>query len=497
MLTRSILFFQPELRPSLPTIEGNVDYHQFQTQLHRIDELLGLSGLETQFVNQCVQRWEQAAQDPQAITDQALLKYQQRSRQALRCNLVRSLLQEEYRPFSVHLAESPLLQWFCQIDRLGVIRVPSKSALQRYTDWAPKEEIRTVIDQLLQLAAATPGQLNLPDPIELDTVFFDATCLETNIHFPVDWVLLRDATRTLVKAMLVIRKHGLCYRMPEPESFLHRMNQLCIHMTMAGRQADGGKKARKHVLRLMKRVVGTVRAHAQRYREGLDREWPKTDWTRPQAELVLKRIDGILAQLPQAQKQAHERIIGERPVANADKIFSLYETDTQILVRGKAGAHVEFGHKLWLGENPQGLIVDFEMVQDRVPGDIEQLLDSILRLETRLNVTLKKVVTDRGGDSWDSRGFMAELEIYNGICPKDPKQLRLRLKDLEFVRLQRRRSQTEGRIGILKNNFLGRPLRAKGFAHQERDLSWAVLAHNLWVLARLPQAESEALAQAA
>jgi IS5 family transposase len=493
-----IILFQPELRPHLPTILGNVDYQQFQAQLQRIDELLGLSGLETQFVNQCVQRWQAAAPDPQAVSDSALLKYQQHSRQALRCNVARSLLQEEYRKFSIHLAESPLLQWFCQIDKLDLIRVPSKSALQRYTDWAPREEIRSVIDQLLQLAAQQPDRLELKDPIELDTAFCDATCLEANIHFPVDWVLLRDGTRTLVKTMITIRQHGLCYRMPEPESFLHRMNQLCIQMTMANRRPEGGdKKERKHVLRLMKRVVNTVRDHAQRYRDGLDRDWQQTDWTRPQADLALKRIDGILALLPQAQKQAHDRIIGERTVPNADKIFSLYEPEIRILVRGKAGAQVEFGNKLFLGENPQGLILDFELVKDRVPGDVEQLLDSIGRIETRLQVTLKKVATDRGGDSGDSRGFMEELDIYNGICPKDPQQLRARLKDVEFVRLQRRRSQTEGRIGILKNNFLGRPMRAKGFAHRERDLTWAVWAHNLWVLARLPRVETEALAQVA
>jgi IS5 family transposase len=411
--------------------------------------------------------------------------------------VARSLVQEDYRKFSVHLAESPLFQWFCQIDRLEVICVPSKSALQRYADWAPREEIRSLIDQLLQLAADQPAQLELKDPIELDTVFYDATCLETNIHFPVDWVLLRDATRTLVKAMINIRQHGLCYRMPEPESFLRRMNRLCIQMTLANRPATLDKTERKHVLRLMKRVVGTVRSHAQRYREGLDRDWPQTDWTRLQAELVLQRMDDILALLPQAQKQAHDRIIGERVVPNAEKIFSLYEPDTRILVRGKAGAQVEFGNKFFLGENPQGLIVDFDLVKDRVPGDVEQIVDSIVRIETRLNVTLKKVAADRGGDSGEIRDFLEELEIENGICPKDPRQLRARLQDIEFVRLQRRRSQTEGRIGIMKNNFLGRPLRAKGFAHRERDVNWAVLAHNLWVVARLPQAEAEAVAQAA
>jgi Transposase DDE domain len=498
MLTTPIPFFQPELRPSLPTIEGNVDYQTFQAQLRRIDELLRLSGLETQFVAQCLKRW-QAAAEPDSPTPSAkvIAKYQQRTRQALRCNMARTLLQEEYRRFSVHLAESPLLQWFCAIDRLDVIQVPSKSALQRYADWAPSEEIRAVIDQLLQLAARQPSALELHNQVELDTVFFDATCLATNIHFPVDWVLLRDGTRTLVRAMTLIRQHGLCYRMPEPESFRRRMNQLCIQMSMANRAATPNKKAPKRVLRLMKQVVGTVRAHARRYREGLDRDWQKTDWTRPQAEQVLKRIDGVLALLPQAQQQAHERIIGERAVPNAEKIFSLYETDTQLLVRGKAGTQVEFGNKLWLAENPQGLILDFELVRDRVPGDGMQLVDSILRIEERLQVELKEVATDRGCDSVSSRSFLEDMEIYNGICPKGPRQLQARLKEIKFGRLQRRRSQTEGRIGIMKNNFLGRPLRAKGFAHRERDLHWAVLAHNLWVLARLPQAQAEPLAQAA
>ena len=62
--------------------------------------------------------------------------------------------------------------------------------------------------------------------------------------------------------------------------------------------------------------------------------------------------------------------------------------------------------------------------------------------------------------------------------------------------MQQRRSQTEGRIGILKNQFLGRPLRVKGFAHRELAVTWGVLTHNLWVLARLPQA-AELLQEAA
>ena len=70
------------------------------------------------------------------------------------------------------------------------------------------------------------------------------------------------------------------------------------------------------------------------------------------------------------------------------------------------------------------------------------------------------------------------------------------MKQGRFARLQRRRAQTEARIGILKRQFLGTPMRAKGFDHRALALAWGVLTHNLWMLARLRKVP-KALAQAA
>ena len=62
----------------------------------------------------------------------------------------------------------------------------------------------------------------------------------------------------------------------------------------------------------------------------------------------------------------------------------------------------------------------------------------------------------------------------------------------------RRRAQTEGRVAVLKNLFLGGTPRAKGFENRQLQVAWAVLSHNLWVLARLPWAcDQKALAEAA
>ena len=489
-----ILPFQPTLCPALPVVLGNVDYRDFEQQLRRIDQLLRASGVEKSFVEQSLARYDQ--QFP-AAKNKARARQQQHSYRALRCNVLKGLLGEDYRGMSRRLAECPLFRWFCGMEELAAVRVPGKSTLQDYAHWLPPETMRPIIAQLILAAQQPPGAsaLELAHALELETVWVDTTCLKTNIHFPVDWVLLGDAVRTLMKATRLIRAHGLKQRMEPPENFLKAMNRLSLQMTHARRVKDS-KKQRKKTLRLMKQQIKVVAGHARRHRELLDQAWAKTDWTRPQAEAVLRRMDGVLALLPQAQQQAHERIIGERRVDNADKVLSLYETDTRVIVRGKAGGEVEFGNTLLLAEQKDGVIVDWQLHRQSAPADARQLPESLQRMETAYGAgAVRALGTDRGFCSAANQALLAAKEIYDGICPKHPARLKERMAEERFAQLQRRRSQTEGRIGILKNVFWGRPLRAKGFAHRELAVSWQVLTHNLWVLARREQKQD--LAQAA
>jgi len=488
-----ILPFQPTLRPALPTVLGNVDYQEFERQLRRLDQLLSLSGVEKHFVEQSLARY--AAQCP-AATTKVRARQQRHSYRALRCNVLRGLLGEDFRGMSRRLAECPLFRWFCGLEELAAVRVPGKSTLQDYAHWLPPETMRPMIEQLIGAAHQPEGacRLELANAIELDTVWLDSTCVKTNIHFPVDWVLLCDAVKTLMKATRLIRAHGLKHRMEAPEVFLKGMNRLSLQMTHARRALDS-RKQRKKTLRLMKQQIKVVATHARRHRELLDREWKTTDWTRPQTQAVLGRMDQVLALLPRAQKQAHERIIGERKVNNFDKLLSLYETDTRVIVRGKAGAEVEFGNTLLLAEQADGLIVDWQLWRESAPSDPRQLPGCVERIEAAWGAgTLQALGADRGFSSAANETLLAGKHLYDGICPKNPARLKERMKEERFAQLQGRRSQTEGRIGIFKNGFLGRPLRAKGYEHRELAVGWQVLTHNLWVLARLEQRAALALA---
>lgn len=182
-------------------------------------------------------------------------------------------------------------------------------------------------------------------------------------------------------------------------------------------------------------------------------------------------------------------------MANADKVLSLYATETQVIVRGKAGAQVEFGNTLLLAEQRDGVIVDWQLHRASAPADVRQLAASRERMEASGGVgVLRALGTDRGFSSAANETLLKAKGIYDGICPKNPARLKERMAEELFVKLQRRCSQTEGRIAIFKNGFLGRPLRAKGFEHREMAVAWQVLTHNLWVLARLEQKQSLALA---
>jgi hypothetical protein len=486
----SLISFPQELRPKLPTIVGNVDYHTLRQRLEQIDTLLRAGGVERDFVQRAVAHWKVAgSREPTAVEQ---LKFQERSRRALRCTMLRTLLQEDHRGFSCQLAGNPLYQWFCLVDALDAVRVPSKSQLQRFAHWLPAGSMREVIDGLLRRAIEQPGKLRLKQSLDLEEYFLDSTCVKANIHFPTDWVLLRDAVRTLMKATRLIRGAGLRGRMQPPEEFLRRMNRVSIQMTQQARRA-GSKKGRKRGLRQMKQLVGVVRGHARRHRELLDGHWERTDWTRAQAEQILRRIDGVLNLLPRAQKQAHERIIGARPVANADKILSLYEPEVRVIVRGKAGAEVEFGNTVLLGENQQGVILDYEIFRESAPADSQMLFGSLLRVRDGLGRDVGAVVTDRGFYSASNSRTLRQGGTFDALCPRPPAVLRQRMKEQNFARLQRRRAQTEGRIGILKRNFLGRPMRAKGFEHRELALAWGVLTHNLWMFARMRKTTKKAV----
>lgn len=486
----TILPQQMKLSVEIPTVLGHMEYRDFEGQLKQIDEILKHSGVEQELVaadsRRFMEGYEQWGEQKQRVRQSILHHRQKHSAMALRVNILMKIMGLKARGMSVHLALSPLLRKFVGIEMIGEVRVPTKSVVDRYSRWFEQDEIRGAFEKVIFAAGSNGGVLGDGQELDMGVLMVDSTCLEAHVHHPVDWVLLKDATLTLIHAIEQIRELGLVHRMKEPAEFITEINGLCIAMTQAGKRS-GDKKSRKNIFRQMKQCVQVVADHGRRYRAMLDRRWEATGLSRKQAEVILKRMDNILEKLPQAIRQAHERIIGERLVENKEKILSLYEPDIAVVKRGKLAAEVEFGNPLFIVEQTDGLLVDFELIKGSQPGDAKWLhgrMEYLQKLQGP-DGKVKAVVADRGFDSKQVRTMLQDNEIFNAVYPKSAAPKRDEMEQEVFMGCQKRRAQTEGRIGIFKDHFLDAPASSKGFENRQRDVAMAALVHNLWLLGRM------------
>jgi hypothetical protein len=497
----SILPIQKRFDKSIPDNFGNCEYRSERELLIAIDSIINQCNLE----DNVIAYFLDTASANKYISvfgtgKSARLTSDERDNAradavlALRMSILRKRLGLTLRKFSLALSHSDLYKWFCGINRFCIPKVPGKTKVGDLENSIPAILTEEIEKQLLRITAS--GQV-LDEPLDFSRSYIDCTCIRANIHYPTDWVLLRDSTLTLMKATARIRKHGLCHRMPyEPSVFITKMNKFSMEMTFA-RRRKGAKKLRKKVLRKMKKLLKRVSSHAESHLKLLESNWQTVNIACGQAEQIGRQITDVTSQLASVIKQAHERIIGERRVDNKDKIFSLYEKDVHVITRRKAGAQVEFGNTLYLAEQFDGLIVDWKLFKQQAPADSKMLKGSHRRIVNRLDCDISLLSGDRGFDSKANQDYMKNNDIFNAVCPRNPRQLRERLEDDIFRNAQRRRSQTEARISILSHCFCGSPMKQKGFEHRYIHMGLSILAHNLWVLGRIKIAQELAQQQAA
>lgn len=475
------LSVQSWLRPALTEVKANKDYEMFRDQIMAVDEVLGKAHVEALAIDLAMEGLGEASTAQKCRRAEWAVK-------ALRIQTLRMLLgNPSHRAFSRMVAGSDLLADFCRVRKIDGISGISKSTVERAAKFFRPDQVRWMHQVLIEMSGEgdRAGEIGLTKAIETGEVLIDGTCLEANIHYPVDWVLLRDVSTTLLKATKLVRKAGLCQRMPQSaEEFARQMSRLCIEMTHTRRKSDS-RKARKAVLRKMKPLLKTIAGHAQSHRDLLEASWRNTDYSQAQARQIIERMDRMLEQVPVVIKQAHERLIGNRQVPSEEKILSVHQPDINVVVRGKAGREVEFGNTLVLTESTQGFILDWELYQKAAPAEWRQLQASLLRQnQFDLSTPIKAVSADRGFSTKQGSRALAQQALYDAVCPRNPEELKERFKEEDFSRLQRRRGSTEARIAIFKQR-LSKRLRERGFAQRYLAVAWGVLGHNLWMVARL------------
>ncbi|MHC4491692.1 MAG: transposase, partial [Planctomycetota bacterium] len=204
------------------------------------------------------------------------------------------------------------------------------------------------------------------------------------------------------------------------------------------------------------------------------------------AEAIALDLEHYLPLGRQVLDQAQRRVLFGEVVPATEKLYSIFEPHTELLVRGKAGKPIEFGHMVLLQQVQAKYITDYEVFA-RKPNE-PTLVDPALQSHRALfGADPDELSTDKGFyESMEKNDRLGETINVVSIGKKGrrtEKELR-REHSAAFKAAQRFRAGIEGSISFLKRALRLARCFNKGWRHFVATVGATVFAHNLLVLAR-------------
>lgn len=229
----------------------------------------------------------------------------------LRCLLLRQLLKVSYEQLAFHLSDSMTYRAFTRLSH----QMPSRSGLQ--------STIRRIRPETLEQAHRLLTRSLLDQGvISLDALRIDSTVVARNIAPPSDSQLLNDAVRIISRLLATSQ--------PQTGVKIRFTDQRKAAKSLAFRIFNA-KKADKDVLYpdLLK-IARLVIKQAQR---ALDSVTEEVDVTKSQ-QTWLQKFAHYQALAQQVVTQTERRVILQERVPSSEKIVSLFEPHTDIIVKG-------------------------------------------------------------------------------------------------------------------------------------------------------------------
>jgi hypothetical protein len=300
--------------------------------------------------------------------------------------------------------------------------------------------------------------------------------VETDVHFPTDINLLWDAMRKLI---LIVA--GLCkdfglsgwrqsaYHLRQFKK-LYRQVQRLKHSTAK----DPEKRAAKQ------EAVHQAYRDYLAYAEDLLMRLRTSRWdlaVGAVAAAFLTPIDLYLSDAERPIDQIRRRVLLGEVIPHEEKVFSLFERETEWISQGKAGVPVELGLRTVVVEDQYGFILHHQVMQQTTDDQVAVPLmkDTITRFPAIASASF-----DKGFHSPANQTALAEM-IPQVVMPKKGKLSlvqRTRELDPDFIRLRHQHSAVESGINALEVHGLDRCLD-HGIDGFKRYVALAVVASNI------------------
>lgn len=425
--------------------------HEIADELSKISTWLDAHSEVLDWVEADIQRKDLKATGRTGMTIESIL----------RAGLLLRYWQWTYEELAFHLMDSAVNDGFARLPRS---LYPKASTLQGVISLI-RVETWERINQLL-VKGALDTKLESAKMIRIDS-----TVTDSPIHAPWDSSLLGDAVRVMDRLM---QDALLCC--PELDYTCHR--RVVKKLVTAIRNDKGEEKRKAHYKKLIKytrKTLGAVESMLSSHggwENGID--WMV--WV-TQAEHYLPLVKRII-------DQTERRVIKGESVPAAEKLVSLFEPHTDIIVKDKR--QVQYGHKINLSSGKHGMILDVVIEQGN-PADSSRLLPMIKRLNEAYGKMPNQVAADAGYAGKANVDEAKELGIKAVGLPKKRGMTVEAMTGSEWIykKLKRFRAGIEGNISTLKRVFGLDRCTWKGLDHFKAYVMSSVLAYNLQKFARL------------
>ena len=365
----------------------------------------------------------------------------------------------DYRELELAQTDSRICEHFVKINPLKPF---SFQVLQKY--------ISRITEQSLSKLMVEINKIAIEEGIEdLEKFREDSTVVETNIHYPTNNSLVWDC----IKESHLHLKHlkgeieTLDYENYRTEG---KKTYFKINVAKTGDQrVDLFRTQLKLFIQCINQVSNIVKK--------------KLEYgTSIRVIGIITALESLLPLMNMVYEMTYKKeILGEQ-VTNEDKIFSIYELHTDIIVKGRR--ECKFGHDIDLGTGSSKLILTCEIYGERI-SDEKKYIPTIDKLKRDYERTPNSTATDGGYASKKNLEYAVKAGIKNVVFNKITRSMKNIVESpSKEEELKKWRSGIEAVISNLKRGFNLRRCTWKGWEHFKQKVYWSIIAYNIRVMTR-------------
>jgi len=389
--------------------------------------------------------------------------------QVVRAAIVKQMEEFSYDDLAFHIVDSRCYRSFC---RIGI-------AHKGYGKSALCSNIKSISPETWEAINRILVAYGEDKEIEKGrAVRIDCTVVSSNIHDPSDSSLLWDSVRVLTRMLGQINERFGDLKISFSDHTKRAKRRMLGVMNAKGEQAR--KKPYQDLLKMTGKVVNYATS-AVSVLETFPFEHVSV-WD--SAQRMAEDLQQVITLTQKVIDQTTRRVVYDESVAACEKIVSIFEPHTDIIVKDKR--QVQYGHKINFSSGKRGMILD-TVIESGNPADSSRLLPMIKRLDEVYGKLPNQVAADAGYASTANIAAAKELGIKAVGLPKKRGMTIEAMTGSEWLykKLKRFRAGIEGNISTLKRAFGLDRCTWKGLDHFKAYVMSSVLAYNLQKFARL------------